>query len=118
MSKSSSSLSPLPWPPSKWLNSSNGTSLVVDLVEERVPVCSVGLVVGRRVVVVVVGGGVGGGVVVVVVVVAVVVVVVLVVVVVGFRVVVDLVVSCGYALYSTFYKNPFALYQQMDFSSQ
>ena len=69
-------------------------------------------------VVVVVGGGVGGGVVVVVVVVAVVVVVVLVVVVVGFRVVVDLVVSCGYALYSTLCKNPFSLYQQMDFSSQ
>ena len=114
MSKSSSSLSPLPWPPSKWLNSSNGTSLVVvDLVEERVPVCSVGLVVGRPVVVVVVGGGVGGAVVVVVVVVAVVVVVVLVVVVVGFRVVVDLVVSCGYALYRTFHKNPFGFLEPM-----
>ena len=114
MSKSSSSLSPLPWPPSKWLNSSNGTSLVVDLVEERVPVCSLGLVVGRPVVVVVVGGGVGGAVVVVVVVVAVVVVVVLVVVVVvGFRVVVDLVVSCGYALYCTFHRNPFGFLEPM-----
>ena len=81
--------------------------------EERVPVCSVGLVVGRRVVVVVVGGGVGGAVVVVVVVVAVVVVVVLVVVVVGFRVVVDLVVSCGYALYCTFHKNPFGFLEPM-----